>query len=43
MNNYAKNLVKNMKLFTHAKNGYNGKFPFVDVPIDSFPLFRGAK
>ena len=38
MNNYAKNLVKNMKSFTHAKNGHNGKFQFVGgVPLGEIP------
>ena len=31
MNNYAKNLVKNMKSFTHAENSHNGKFQFISA------------
>ena len=29
MNNYAKNLVKNTKLFTHAGNNYNSEYQFI--------------
>ncbi len=29
MNNYAKNLVKNMKSFIHANHGHNGKLRFI--------------